>query len=80
MGGGACTHQGYVKYQPLSEYEAQRQVAGEGKSAARISKKEDFIDRLLVATYHDHILCFSSRGNVYSMKIYALPEAAGRAR
>ena len=41
------SHQGYVKYQPLTEYEAQRR-GGKGKSAARI-KEEDFIDRLLVA-------------------------------
>ncbi|XNM81444.1 DNA topoisomerase (ATP-hydrolyzing) subunit A [Escherichia coli] len=46
------SHQGYVKYQPLSEYEAQRR-GGKGKSAARI-KEEDFIDRLLVANTHDH--------------------------
>ena len=71
------SHQGYVKYQPLSEYEAQRR-GGKGKSAARI-KEEDFIDRLLVANTHDHILCFSSRGRVYSMKVYQLPEAT-RAR
>lgn len=41
------SHQGYVKYQPLTDYEAQRR-GGKGKSAARI-KEEDFIDRLLVA-------------------------------
>ena len=72
------SHQGYVKYQPLSEYEAQRR-GGKGKSAARI-KEEDFIDRLLVANTHDHILCFSSRGRVYSMKVYQLPEATRGAR
>ncbi len=54
-------------------------VAGKGKSAARI-KEEDFIDRLLVANTHDHILCFSSRGRVYSMKVYQLPEATRGAR
>ncbi|MGS3078858.1 DNA gyrase C-terminal beta-propeller domain-containing protein, partial [Escherichia coli] len=52
--------------------EAQRR-GGKGKSAVRI-KEEDFIDRLMVANTHDHILCFSSRGRVYSMKIYPLPE------
>ena len=72
------SRQGYVKYQPLSEYEAQRR-GGKGKSAARI-KEEDFIDRLLVANTHDHILCFSSRGRVYSMKVYQLPEATRGAR
>ncbi|MCS5960742.1 hypothetical protein LNP74_18190 [Klebsiella pneumoniae subsp. pneumoniae] len=42
------SHQGVcAKYQPLTDYEAQRR-GGKGKSAARI-KEEDFIDRLLVA-------------------------------
>lgn len=72
------SHQGYVKYQPLSDYEAQRR-GGKGKSAARI-KDEDFIDRLLVANTHDTILCFSSRGRLYWMKVYQLPEASRGAR
>lgn len=72
------SHQGYVKYQPLSDYEAQRR-GGKGKSAARI-KAEDFIDRLLVANTHDTILCFSSRGRLYWMKVYQLPEASRGAR
>lgn len=72
------SHQGYVKYQPLSDYEAQRR-GGKGKSAARI-KEEDFIDRLLVANTHDTILCFSSRGRLYWMKVYQLPEASRGSR
>ncbi|WP_370550810.1 DNA topoisomerase (ATP-hydrolyzing) subunit A [Edwardsiella tarda] len=72
------SHQGYVKYQPLSDYEAQRR-GGKGKSAARI-KEEDFIERLLVANTHDTILCFSSRGRMYWMKVYQLPEASRGAR
>ncbi|PPI88878.1 DNA gyrase subunit A [Candidatus Pantoea edessiphila] len=68
------SHHGYVKYQPLSDYEAQRR-GGRGKSAARI-KEEDFICRLLVANTHDIILCFSSRGRLYWMKVYQLPEAS----
>ncbi|MGG2140231.1 DNA topoisomerase (ATP-hydrolyzing) subunit A [Symbiopectobacterium sp. RP] len=72
------SHQGYVKYQPLSDYEAQRR-GGKGKSAARI-KEEDFIDRLLVANTHDTILCFSSRGRLYWLKVYQLPEANRGAR
>ncbi|QOL13804.1 DNA topoisomerase (ATP-hydrolyzing) subunit A [Dickeya dianthicola] len=72
------SHQGYVKYQPLSDYEAQRR-GGKGKSAARI-KEEDFIDRLLVANTHDTILCFSSRGRLYWLKVYQLPEASRGAR
>ncbi|MCV9877839.1 DNA topoisomerase (ATP-hydrolyzing) subunit A [Brenneria izbisi] len=72
------SHQGYVKYQPLTDYEAQRR-GGRGKSAARI-KEEDFIDRLLVANTHDTILCFSSRGRLYWMKVYQLPEASRGSR
>lgn len=72
------SHQGYVKYQPLTDYEAQRR-GGKGKSAARI-KDEDFIDKLLVANTHDTILCFSSRGRLYWMKVYQLPETSRGAR
>ncbi|PHM37465.1 DNA topoisomerase (ATP-hydrolyzing) subunit A [Xenorhabdus innexi] len=72
------SHQGYVKYQPLSDYEAQRR-GGKGKSAARI-KEEDFIERLLVANTHDTILCFSNKGKMYWMKVYQLPEASRGAR
>ncbi|MGK2946592.1 MAG: DNA topoisomerase (ATP-hydrolyzing) subunit A [Candidatus Malihini olakiniferum] len=72
------SHQGYVKYQPLSDYEAQRR-GGKGKLAARI-KEEDFIDRLLVANTHDTILCFSSRGRLYWLRVYQLPEASRGAR
>ncbi|TKI04787.1 DNA topoisomerase (ATP-hydrolyzing) subunit A [Martelella alba] len=72
------SHEGYVKYQPLSDYEAQRR-GGKGKMAARI-KEEDFIERLLVANTHDTILLFSSRGRLYWMKVYQLPEASRGAR
>ncbi|MBZ2279855.1 DNA gyrase subunit A, partial [Buchnera aphidicola] len=49
------SHSGYVKYQPLSDYNAQRR-GGKGKSAAKI-KEEDFIESLVVANTHDTILC-----------------------
>ncbi|MGR7920713.1 DNA gyrase subunit A [Zobellella denitrificans] len=72
------SHQGYVKYQPLSDYEAQRR-GGRGKSATSI-KEEDFVERLLVANTHDTILCFSTAGKVYWLKVYQLPEASRAAR
>lgn len=72
------SHAGYVKYQPLSDYEAQRR-GGKGKSATRI-KEEDFVERLLVANTHDTILCFSTRGKVYWLKVYQLPLASRGAR
>lgn len=72
------SHSGYVKYQPLSDYEAQKR-GGKGKSAAK-TKKEDFIESLLIANTLDTILCFSSRGIIYWMKVYQLPEASRHAR
>lgn len=72
------SHQGYVKYQSLKEYEAQKR-GGKGKAATKM-KDEDFIERLLVANTHDMILCFSSRGRVYWMKTYQLPYASRAAR
>ncbi|AAU37465.1 MULTISPECIES: DNA topoisomerase (ATP-hydrolyzing) subunit A [Basfia] len=72
------SHEGYVKYQPLTDYEAQRR-GGKGKSATKM-KEDDFIERLLVANTHDTILCFSSRGRLYWLKVYQLPEASRGAR
>jgi DNA gyrase subunit A len=70
------SHEGYAKCQPLTDYRAQRR-GGRGKSATAI-KDEDFIDKLFIASTHDTILCFSSRGKVYWKKVYELPQA-GRA-
>ncbi|WP_193048805.1 DNA topoisomerase (ATP-hydrolyzing) subunit A [Pseudoalteromonas undina] len=72
------SHEGYVKYQALSDYEAQRR-GGKGKSATKM-KDEDFIERLLVANTHDTILCFSTAGRLYWLKVYQLPLASRAAR
>ena len=72
------SHEGYVKYQPLSDYEAQRR-GGKGKAATKM-KDEDFIERLLVANTHDTILCFSTAGRMYWLKVYQLPLASRQAR
>lgn len=72
------SHSGYVKYQPISDYNAQRR-GGKGKSAAKI-KEEDFIQSLVIANTHDTILCFSSRGILYWMKVYQLPESSRHAK
>jgi DNA gyrase subunit A len=72
------SHQGYVKTQPISDYQAQKR-GGKGKSATAI-KEEDFIDRIFVANTHDTVLCFSSRGRVYWLKVYELPQAGRGAR
>jgi len=72
------SHAGYVKWQSLDAYAAQRR-GGKGKSATSM-KQEDFIDRLFVANTHDTILCFSNRGKVYWMRVYELPQASRQAR
>ncbi len=72
------SHAGYVKAQPLADYEAQRR-GGKGKSATRI-KDEDFIEKLFVANTHDTILCFSSAGKVYWLKVYEVPLGSRAAR
>ncbi|WP_343154412.1 DNA topoisomerase (ATP-hydrolyzing) subunit A [Buchnera aphidicola (Aphis aurantii)] len=72
------SHSGYVKYQPISDYNAQKR-GGKGKSAAKI-KEEDFIQNLVIANTHDTILCFSSRGILYWMKVYQLPESSRHAK
>ncbi|MDD5277283.1 MAG: DNA gyrase subunit A [Methylovulum sp.] len=72
------SHEGYVKSQPLTDYKAQRR-GGRGKSATAM-KETDFIDKLIVANTHDTILCFSSLGKVYWLKVYQLPVASRAAR
>ncbi|HHJ14886.1 MAG TPA: DNA gyrase subunit A [Gammaproteobacteria bacterium] len=72
------SHAGYAKSQPLSDYRAQRR-GGRGKAATRV-KEEDFVDKLFVASTHDTILCFSSRGKAYWLKVYQLPQAGRAAR
>ncbi|MCK0512218.1 DNA gyrase subunit A [Aromatoleum buckelii] len=72
------SHAGYFKRQPLTDYRAQRR-GGRGKQATGM-KDDDFIDRLFVANTHDYILCFSSRGRVYWLKVYEVPEGTRNSR
>ncbi|MEX6502141.1 DNA gyrase subunit A [Pseudomonas zhanjiangensis] len=72
------SHGGYAKSQPLSAYQAQRR-GGKGKSATGI-KDEDYIEHLLVANSHATLLLFSSKGKVYWLKTYEIPEASRAAR
>ncbi|HEY8857147.1 MAG TPA: DNA gyrase subunit A, partial [Rugosibacter sp.] len=72
------SHSGYIKRQPLADYRAQKR-GGRGKQAAAI-KDDDFVDRLFVANTHDYILCFSSRGRVYWLKVYEAPEGTRTSR
>ncbi len=72
------SHGGYAKSQPLVDYQAQKR-GGRGKAATSM-KDEDFIDKLFVAHTHDTLLCFSSAGKLYWLKVYQLPMASRGAR
>jgi DNA gyrase subunit A len=72
------THGGYVKRTPLSAYRAQRR-GGKGKSGM-VTKDEDFVTRLFVASTHTPILFFSSAGMVYKEKVWRLPLGDPRAK
>ncbi|NNL07048.1 MAG: DNA gyrase subunit A, partial [Gammaproteobacteria bacterium] len=72
------SHEGYAKCQTLDVYNTQRR-GGRGKAATRM-KDEDFIDKLFIANTHDTLLCFSSLGKVYWLKVYQMPMAGRGSR
>ncbi len=72
------SHGGYAKTQPLSDYQAQRR-GGMGKAATSV-KDEDFVEHLLIASTHDTILCFTSAGKVYWLKVFQIPLAGRQSR
>ena len=65
------SHTGYIKYQPIADYRAQKR-GGRGKQATSM-KEDDFIDTLFIANTHDYVLCFSNKGRVYWVKVYEIP-------
>jgi DNA gyrase subunit A len=72
------SHGGYVKAQPLADYRAQRR-GGRGRAATAM-KEDDFIERLFVAHSHDYLLCFSSRGILYWLKVFEVPQGSRASR
>ncbi|HBX37468.1 MAG TPA: DNA gyrase subunit A, partial [Pseudohongiella sp.] len=69
---------GYAKSQPLADYQAQRR-GGMGKAAASV-KDEDVVEHLLIASSHDTLLCFSSAGKVYWIRVFNIPLASRTSR
>ncbi|VUD56675.1 DNA gyrase subunit A [Thalassocella blandensis] len=72
------SHGGYAKSQPLDAYQSQRR-GGMGKAATSV-KDEDFVEHLLIANTHDYILCFTSVGKVFWLKVYQIPVAGRQSR
>jgi len=72
------SHAGYIKSQQLDDYQAQKR-GGRGKQAIT-TREDDFIDNLFIANTHDFILCFSSLGRVYWIKVYNVPQGSRTSR
>ncbi len=72
------SHTGYIKALPLADYTVQG-LGGRGKQAAA-TKEDDWIERLFIANTHDTMLCFSSRGKVYWLKVYNVPQGTRTSR
>jgi DNA gyrase subunit A len=72
------SHTGYIKSQPLAEYRAQKR-GGRGKQATQ-TKEDDWIDQLFIANTHDYILCFTTRGRVYWLKVWEVPQGSRNSR
>lgn len=69
----SLTHGGYIKRMPVSEYKAQHR-GGMGVVGHK-TKEEDFVEDIFITSSHDNLLCFSTRGRVYRIKAYEVPEA-----
>ena len=76
-----ATHNGYIKRTALHTYKSQRR-GGKGRIGMSTRTTEDIIDYLFVASTHSYILCFTSQGRVYWLKVYELPEvgSAGKGK
>lgn len=72
------SHTGYIKSQPIEDYHAQKR-GGRGKQATK-TKEDDVIDNLFIVNTHDYILCFSSRGRAYWIKVYSVPQGGRTSR
>ncbi|MBQ5777593.1 MAG: DNA gyrase subunit A [Oscillospiraceae bacterium] len=68
------THRGYIKRMPISVYRSQNR-GGRGVSAMK-QKEEDFVETMFTASSHDYILFFTTRGRMYRMKGFNIPESS----
>ena len=74
----SLTHGGYIKRMPVSDYKSQHR-GGVGVIAHK-TKEEDFVENIYITSSHDDLLCFSTKGRVYTIKAYEVPEAQKQAK
>ncbi|MBE0616486.1 MAG: DNA gyrase subunit A, partial [Proteobacteria bacterium] len=72
------SHTGYIKRNPVSLYRSQRR-GGKGR-LGMVTRDEDFVEHLFVASTHTYMLFFSDRGKVYWLKVHEIPQAGAAAR
>lgn len=72
------TKSGYVKRLPVATYRQQKR-GGKGMQGVNL-KDNDYVEHLFIASTHAYMLFFSTRGKVYRLKVYELPEASRHAR
>ena len=74
----SLTHGGYIKRMPVSEYKSQHR-GGKGVVAQK-TKEDDFVENIFITSSHDELMCFSSKGKVYTVKAYEIPESSKSAK
>ncbi|MDO4595828.1 MAG: DNA gyrase subunit A [Coriobacteriaceae bacterium] len=72
------THTGYVKRIPVASYRSQKR-GGKGVSGVNL-KEDDVIDEMFIASTHEYVLFFSTKGKVYRLKVHELPVGTRQAR
>ncbi len=65
------SHKGYIKRLPLNTYKSQHR-GGKGVTGGE-TREDDFVEHFFVASTHAYLLCFTSRGQIYWLKVYDLP-------
>ena len=74
----SMTHEGYIKRISASEYKAQNR-GGVGVTAHK-TKEEDYVEQMFATSSHDDLLFFTTKGRVYCIKAYEIPEAQRTAK
>jgi DNA gyrase subunit A len=72
------SHRGYIKRNPISIYRAQRR-GGRGKTGM-VTRSEDFVEDLFIASTHSYVLIFTNSGKVFWLKVHEIPQVGRVAR